>query len=85
MIKYSIITTLCIALVSCSINGKHDSLSSETVNYEAKIDSILALMTIEEKYKSLDGLNIVWGCKVMPTLNSLESIIKSSFWVTRKS
>ena len=49
MIKYSIITTLCIALVSCTINGKHDSLSIETVNYEAKIDSILALMTIEEK------------------------------------
>ena len=49
MIKYSIITTLCIALVSCSINGKHDSLISESVNYEAKIDSILALMTIEEK------------------------------------
>jgi len=49
MIKYSIIITLCIALVSCTINGKHDSLSSEAINYEAKIDSILALMTIEEK------------------------------------
>ncbi|MDC3029959.1 glycoside hydrolase family 3 C-terminal domain-containing protein [Flavobacteriales bacterium] len=49
MIKYSIITTLCIALVSCTINGKHDLLSSETPNYEAKIDSIIALMTIEEK------------------------------------
>ena len=49
MIKYSFIATLCITLVSCTINGKHDSLTSEPVNYEAKIDSILALMTIEEK------------------------------------
>lgn len=49
MIKYSFIATLCITLVSCTINGKHDSLTSEAVNYEAKIDSILALMTIEEK------------------------------------
>ena len=63
MIKYSILTTLCIALVSCNINDKHDSLSSETVNYEAKIDSILALMTIEEKigeklsYSSLYNLS----------------------------
>jgi len=49
MIKYSFIATIFITLTSCTINGKHDSLSIETVNYEAKIDSILALMTIEEK------------------------------------
>ncbi|MFL2569915.1 MAG: glycoside hydrolase family 3 protein [Flavobacteriales bacterium] len=49
MIKYSFIATLCITLVSCTINSKHDSLTSEPVNYEVKIDSILALMTIEEK------------------------------------
>jgi beta-glucosidase len=49
MIKYSFIASLCLALVSCSINGKHDNFNEEVVNYEEKIDSILALMTIEEK------------------------------------
>jgi len=49
MIKYSFIATLCIALVSCSINGNEDHSSQEVANHEDKVDSILALMTIEEK------------------------------------
>ena len=49
MIKYSFIAIIFITLASCTINGKYDSFTSEPVNYEANIDSILALMTIEEK------------------------------------
>ena len=49
MIKYSFILSLSIALVSCSIDRKHDSVQSDEVSYEQKIDSLLALMTIEEK------------------------------------
>ena len=49
MIKYSFILSLSIALVSCSINGKHDNFNDEPVSHEEKIDSLIALMTIEEK------------------------------------
>jgi len=49
MIKYSFIATLCIALVSCSINGNEEQANQEVVSHEEKVDSILALMTIEEK------------------------------------
>ena len=34
MIKYSFILSLSIALVSCSIDIKHDSVQSDQVNYE---------------------------------------------------
>ena len=49
MIKYSFITIICITLVSCTYSNKKDSFITEPINYEEKIDSILALMTIDEK------------------------------------
>tara|TARA_B100000963_G_scaffold87321_1_gene74969 strand:- start:2028 stop:3860 length:1833 start_codon:yes stop_codon:yes gene_type:complete len=49
MIKYSFIATICITLVSCIYGNKKDSFTNEPKNYEEKIDSILALMTIDEK------------------------------------
>ena len=49
MIKYSFFASLCLALVSCSINNNQDNINNEVISYEKKIDSILGLMTIEEK------------------------------------
>lgn len=49
MIRYSFIVGLLIAFSSCSINGKHDIGGEENAQIESKVDSILALMTIEEK------------------------------------
>ena len=48
MIRYSFIVGLLLAFGSCSINGKHD-LADDSTKIESKIDSIMALMTIEEK------------------------------------
>ncbi|MDA7794647.1 glycoside hydrolase family 3 C-terminal domain-containing protein [Flavobacteriales bacterium] len=49
MIRYSFIVGLLIAFSSCSINGNHDTGVEENAQIESKVDSILALMTIEEK------------------------------------
>ena len=49
MIKYSFFASLFLALVSCSINNNQDNINNEVISYEKKIDSILGLMTIEEK------------------------------------
>jgi len=49
MIRYSFIIGLLIAFSSCSINGKHDLASDNSAQIESKIDSIMALMTVEEK------------------------------------
>ena len=49
MIKHSFIAIFCITLVSCSYSNKKDSFTTEPICYEEKIDSILALMTIDEK------------------------------------
>jgi len=49
MIRYSFIVGLLIAFSSCSINGNHDTGVEKNAQIESKVDSILALMTIEEK------------------------------------
>jgi beta-glucosidase len=49
MIRYSFIVGLLFAFSSCSINGKHDLTSDNSAQIESKIDSIIALMTVEEK------------------------------------
>jgi beta-glucosidase len=49
MIRYSFIVGLLFAFSSCTINGKHDLASDNSAQIESKIDSIIALMTVEEK------------------------------------
>ena len=49
MIRYSFILGLLLAFTSCSINGNRDLASDDSAKIESKIDSIIALMTIEEK------------------------------------
>ena len=49
MIRYSFIVGLLFAFSSCTINGKHDLASDNSAQMESKIDSIIALMTVEEK------------------------------------
>lgn len=49
MIRYSFIIGLLITLSSCSINSKHDLANDNSAQIESKIDSIMALMTVEEK------------------------------------
>ena len=49
MIRYSFIVGLLFAFSSCSINGKHDLTSDTSAQIESKIDSIIALMTVEEE------------------------------------
>lgn len=49
MIRYSFIVGLLFAFSSCTINGKHDLVSDNSAQIESKIDSIIALMTVEEK------------------------------------
>ena len=48
MIKYSFCKFIS-CIVSCSINNNQDNINNEVISYEKKIDSILGLMTIEEK------------------------------------
>lgn len=49
MTRYSFIVGLLFAFSSCTINGKHDLASDNSAQIESKIDSIIALMTVEEK------------------------------------
>ena len=49
MIRYSFIVGLLFAFSSCTINGKHDLASDNSAQIESKIDSIIDLMTVEEK------------------------------------
>lgn len=49
MIRYSFIVGLLFVFSSCSINGKYDLASDNIAQIESKIDSIIALMTFEEK------------------------------------
>jgi len=48
MIKQFITFALLIALNSCTFNGKHE-LFSNNVDHEQKIDSLLSIMTLDEK------------------------------------
>jgi len=49
MIKYIFFIAGIVSLASCTINNKNKLFVKDQSNYEAKIDSILAIMTIDEK------------------------------------
>ena len=49
MIKYIFFIAGIVSLASCTINNKNKLFVKDQSNYEAKIDSILAIMTIDGK------------------------------------